>query len=113
MEIDAASRSAIENRMEEGLGDTSESAPWDFLKTRKWRWTMNLSETTLFDDEETSTDHRNVADDSRAEVPINVNVNVTEEPREPHGHRVMQTVREILKIQQHDHPVAEEIGMGV
>ncbi|CAA3002348.1 cryptochrome-1 isoform X1 [Olea europaea subsp. europaea] len=114
---EAASRAAIENGMEEGLGDSSEYAPIAFpedtqMETdhepvrnnpvntviRRYEDQMVPSMTSSFvrvDDEATSIDLRNSADDSRAEVPTNVNVNATEEPRETHGHDVVQTVRTV------------------
>ncbi|KAI3465156.1 hypothetical protein Pfo_021819 [Paulownia fortunei] len=109
---EAASRAAMENGMEEGLGDSSESTPLAFppdtqmemdnepirnnpttTGIRRYEDQMVPSMTSSFvrvEDEEASIDLRHSAD-SRAEVPSNVNV--TEEPRgEPVGHAIMQTV---------------------
>ncbi|KAI3460034.1 hypothetical protein Pfo_016697 [Paulownia fortunei] len=111
---ETASRAAIENGMEEGLGDSSESIPIAFPPDtqmemdnepirnnptntiiRRYEDQMVPSMTSSFirvEDEETSIDLRNSVDDGRAEVPSNINV--TEEPRrEPHGHAIMQTDR--------------------
>ncbi|KAK4434202.1 Cryptochrome-1 [Sesamum alatum] len=113
---EAASRAAIENGMEEGLGDSSESTPIAFPSDthmemdnepirnnptnpiiRHYEDQMVPSMTSSFlrvEDEETSIDLRNSVDDSRAEVPSNINV--TEEPRrEAHGHAIMQADRTI------------------
>lgn len=103
-----------DNGMEEGLGDSSESAPIAFSKdmhTEMENETIRNNPTgTRFqlykdqmvpsmtsslvrvEDEETYTDLRNSVDDNRAEVPININV--AEEPRrEPMGHAIMSTIR--------------------
>ncbi|KAF2291555.1 hypothetical protein GH714_025587 [Hevea brasiliensis] len=93
---EAASRAAIENGTEEGLGDSSESAPIAFpqdiqmeeshepvrnnLPTTIWRYEDQMvpsmtSSLVRVGEEETSSDLRNFSDDSRAEVPRNVNVN--------------------------------------
>ncbi|OMO95712.1 Cryptochrome/DNA photolyase, class 1 [Corchorus capsularis] len=97
---EAASRAAIENGTEEGLGDSSESAPYAFPQdiqmeetieparnnapatTRRYADQMVPSMTSSFlrgEEEESSLDLRTSAEDSRAEVPRNVNIN--QEPR--------------------------------
>ncbi|KAG6736148.1 hypothetical protein POTOM_061125 [Populus tomentosa] len=97
---EAASRAAIENGTEEGLGDSSESAPIAFPEdilmeenhepvrnnppatNRRYEDQMVPSMTSSFlriEDEETSSDVRNSTGDGRAEVPRDVNVN--QEPR--------------------------------
>ncbi|KAB5568699.1 hypothetical protein DKX38_002492 [Salix brachista] len=93
---EAASRAAIENGTEEGLGDSFESAPIAFPQdinmeenhetvrnnppatNRRYEDQMVPSMTSSFlriQDEETSSDVRNSSGDGRAEVPIDVNVN--------------------------------------
>jgi cryptochrome 1 len=93
---EAASRAAIENGTEEGLGDSAESTPIAFpqdiqmaenhepvrdnLPTtiRRYEDQMVPSMTTSLvrvEEEEPSSDLQNLAADSRAEVPTNVNVN--------------------------------------
>ncbi|GLU16185.1 hypothetical protein SLE2022_326300 [Rubroshorea leprosula] len=97
-QLEAASRAAIENGTEEGLGDSSESAPIAFPQDiqmeeirepvgnnppipttiRRYEDQMVPSITSSFlrvEEEETSSDLRNLADESRAEVPRNVNIN--------------------------------------
>lgn len=91
---EAASRAAIENGTEEGLGDSSESAPIAFPQdtlmeerpaepvrnnpphgTRRYEDQMVPSMTSSHvrvEEEETSSDLRNSAADNRAEVPTNV-----------------------------------------
>ena len=90
---EAASRAAMENGTEEGLGDSAESAPIAFPQdiqmeerpepvrnnlphgTRRYQDQMVPSITSSHvrvEEEETSSDLRNSAADSRAEVPINV-----------------------------------------
>ncbi|KAH8516073.1 hypothetical protein H0E87_004472 [Populus deltoides] len=97
---EAASRAAIENGTEEGLGDSSESAPIAFPQdinmeenhepvrnnppatNRRYEDQMVPSMTSSFlriEDEETSSDVRNSTGDGRAEVPRDVNVN--QQPR--------------------------------
>ncbi|KAA8528280.1 hypothetical protein F0562_035635 [Nyssa sinensis] len=108
---EAGSRAAIENGTEEGLGDSSESAPIDFPQDiqmevdheplrnnpttiRRYEDQMVPSMTSLVrvDEEEPSLDLRNSAEDSRAEVPTDINVN--QEPRrEVLNQGVMRTVR--------------------
>lgn len=111
---EAASRAAIENGMEEGHGDSAESAPLAFPQDAQMEMDHepirnNPSATAIrhyedqmvpsitsslfrVEDEETSLDLRNAAEDSRAEVPENVNV--TEEPRENRaGQAVFQTIQ--------------------
>ncbi|GLT44879.1 hypothetical protein SLA2020_187530 [Shorea laevis] len=97
-QLEAASRAAIENGTEEGLGDSSESAPIAFPQDiqmeeirepvrnnppipttiRRFEDQMVPSITSSFlrvEEEETSSDLRNLAEESRAEVPRNVNIN--------------------------------------
>uniref|UniRef100_A0A5B7BWM0 Putative cryptochrome 1.2 n=1 Tax=Davidia involucrata TaxID=16924 RepID=A0A5B7BWM0_DAVIN len=108
---EADSRAAIENGTEEGLGDSSESAPIAFPQDmqmevdhepvrnnpttiRHYEDQMVPSMTYLVrvDEEEPSLDLRSSAENSRAEVPTNINVN--QEPRrEALNQGVMQTVR--------------------
>ncbi|XP_057973538.1 cryptochrome-1 isoform X2 [Malania oleifera] len=109
---EAASRAAIENGTEEGLGDSSESTPLAFpddiqmeenhepvrnspTVTRRYEDQMVPSMTSSFarvEEEEHSMDLRNSAETSRAEVPTNTNIN--QEPRrEALNQRGMQTVR--------------------
>ncbi|KAJ7006820.1 hypothetical protein NC653_006006 [Populus alba x Populus x berolinensis] len=97
---EAASRAAIENGTEEGLGDSSESVPIAFPQditmeenhepvrnnppatNRRYEDQMVPSMTSSFlriEDEETSSDVRNSTGDGRAEVPRDVNVN--QQPR--------------------------------
>ncbi|XP_042006416.1 cryptochrome-1-like [Salvia splendens] len=113
-QLEGASQTAIENGMEEGLGDSSESIPIAFppdtnmemdtepirnnpphATIRRYEDQMVPSMTSSFirvEDEETSVDLRSSGDDNRAEVPSNVNT--AEEPRrEPHGHTIFQTDR--------------------
>lgn len=93
-QLEAASRAAIENGTEEGLGDSSESVPLAFPQdvhmeesheivrnnpppiTRRYQDQMVPSMTSSLvrvEEEETSLDLRNTAEDSsRAEVPVNV-----------------------------------------
>lgn len=109
---EAASRAAIENGTEEGLGDSSESAPIAFPQDiqmeenhepvrnnppntiRRYEDQMVPSMTSSLlrvEEAETSLDLRNLAEDSRAEVPRNVNVN--QEPRrDALNQGIMQTV---------------------
>ena len=98
-QLAAASRAAIENGTEEGLGD-SESAPIAFPQdiqmeeppepvrnnpttaaVRRYEDQMVPSMTSSFQriEEEPSLDGQNSVENSRAEVPINVNAN--QEPR--------------------------------
>ncbi|CAI9775431.1 unnamed protein product [Fraxinus pennsylvanica] len=102
-----------DNGMEEGLGDSSESAPIAFpqdMQTEMENETIRNNPTgtriqlyedqmvpsmtsslVRVEDEETYIDLGNTVFDSRAEVPINVNV--VEEPREePLGHATMPTI---------------------
>lgn len=99
---ETSSRAALENGMEEGLGDSSDSTPIAFppdtqmeimdnepirnnpttTVIRRYEDQMVPSMTSSFirvEDEETSVDLRINGDDSRAEVPSNINV--MEEPR--------------------------------
>ncbi|KAL8523425.1 hypothetical protein ACS0TY_013398 [Phlomoides rotata] len=109
---EAASRAAIENGMEEGLGDSSDFTPIAFpqdtqmemdnepirhnpiptITNRRYRDQMVPSMTSSFirlEDEETSIDLRRSAD-SRGEVPSNVNV--TDGPRrEAFDHQTVRT----------------------
>lgn len=109
---EAASRAAIENGMEEGLGDSSESTPIAFpqdtqmemdnepirhnpmptITNRRYRDQMVPSMTSSFirlEDEETSIDLRRSAD-SRGEVPSNVNV-IEGPRRESVVHQIVRT----------------------
>ncbi|KAG6425100.1 hypothetical protein SASPL_115524 [Salvia splendens] len=111
---EGASQTAIENGMEEGLGDSSESTPIAFppdtdmemdnepirnnppnAVIRRYGDQMVPSMTSSFirvADEETSVDLRSTGDDNRAEVPSNVNP--AEEPRrERRGQAIIQTGR--------------------
>ncbi|XP_031274986.1 cryptochrome-1 isoform X2 [Pistacia vera] len=112
---EAASRAAIENGTEEGLGDSSEAAPIAFPEDiqmeenheparnnppttiRCYEDQMVPSMTTSLvrvEEEESSSDLRNSAENSRAEVPRNVNVNVNQEPRrDTLNQGVLPTVR--------------------
>ncbi|KAL7085528.1 hypothetical protein ACP275_14G286200 [Erythranthe tilingii] len=107
---EAASRTAAENGMEEGLGDSSDSTPIAFPAdtnmemdnepirnnptngaTRRYEDQMVPSMTSFsirIEDEETSVDHLRDNNNSRGEVPFNVNANVTGEQRREN---VMQT----------------------
>ncbi|KAL5779711.1 hypothetical protein ACOSQ2_010448 [Xanthoceras sorbifolium] len=113
---EAASRAAIENGTEEGLGDSFESVPIAFPEdmqmeenheparinppttTRCYEDQMVPSMTSSLvrvEEEESSLNPRNAAEDSRAEVPRNVNVNVNEEPRtDALNQGVLQTVHD-------------------
>lgn len=111
---EGASQTAIENGMEEGLGDSSEYTPIAFPPNtdmemdnepirnnppnaviRRYGDQMVPSMTSSFirvADEETSVDLRSTGDDNRAEVPSNVNP--AEEPRrERRGQAIIQTGR--------------------
>jgi cryptochrome 1 len=109
---EAASRAAIENGIEEGLGDSSESAPIAFPQDiqmeenheplrnnqpttiRRYEDQMVPSMTSSLvrvEEEEPSSDIRNLAEESRAEVPMNVNTQ--EEERNALNQAVLQTVR--------------------
>ncbi|KAF9608262.1 hypothetical protein IFM89_008547 [Coptis chinensis] len=91
-QLEAASRAAIENGTEEGLGDSSESAPFAFPQDimevdheparnhttnlpRRHQDQMVPSMTSSFlrVEESSSSEHRNSAGDSRQEVPMNTN----------------------------------------
>ncbi|KAK6116140.1 hypothetical protein DH2020_008409 [Rehmannia glutinosa] len=108
---ETASRAAVENGMEEGLGDSSESTPIAFPPDtqmemdnepirnntiiRRYEDQMVPSMTSSFiraEDEETSIDLRISGDSDRAEVPSNINLTV-EPRREPHGDAIMLTER--------------------
>ncbi|XP_044478457.1 cryptochrome-1-like isoform X2 [Mangifera indica] len=99
---EAASRAAIENGTEEGLGDSSEAAliafPGDIQMEENHEPARNNPPTTArcyedqmvpsitsslvrVEEEESSLDLQNSVEASRAEVPRNVNVNVNQEPR--------------------------------
>ncbi|WRX30078.1 Cryptochrome/DNA photolyase [Theobroma cacao] len=110
---EAASRAAIENGTEEGLGDSSESAPFAFPQdiqmeenleparnnapatTRRYEDQMVPSMTSSLvrgEDEEPSLDLRTSAEESRAEVPRNLSMD--QEPRRDILNQgVPQTVR--------------------
>ncbi|KAK6938155.1 Cryptochrome C-terminal [Dillenia turbinata] len=110
---EATSRAAIENGTEEGLGDSSESTPFAFPQdiqmdvdheparnghattNRRYEDQMVPSMTSSYirlEDEETSLNFRNTTEESRAEVPMNINVN-EEAPRETLNQRVVRPVR--------------------
>ncbi|KAL1564698.1 Cryptochrome-1 [Salvia divinorum] len=111
---EGASQAAIEDGMEEGLGDSSESTPIAFppdtdmemdnepirhnlpnAGIRRYGDQMVPSMTSSFirvEEEETSVDLRSTGDDNRAEVPSNVNP--AEEPRrERRGQAIIQRDR--------------------
>lgn len=109
---EAASRAAIENGIEEGLGDSSESTPIAFPQDiqmeenheplrnnqpttiRRYEDQMVPSMTSSLvrvEEEEPSSDIRNLAEESRAEVPMNVNTQEAE--RNALNQAVLQTVR--------------------
>ncbi|CAK9137435.1 unnamed protein product [Ilex paraguariensis] len=110
---EAASRAAIENGTEEGLGDSSELATIAFPQDTQMEMdqeTVRNNPTTAIrrygdqmvpsmtssllrvEEEETSLDIRNSAEDSRAEVPTDVNVD--QQPmRETFNQASIQTVR--------------------
>ncbi|KAJ8747430.1 hypothetical protein K2173_001012 [Erythroxylum novogranatense] len=112
---EAISRAAIENGMEEGLGDSSDSAPLAFPQdiqmeenrepirnnspttTRCYEDQMVPSMTSSLapvEEEETSLDFRNVAENNRREVPRNVNTNVNQEPgRDVANQEVTQNIQ--------------------
>ncbi|KAG8660377.1 cryptochrome-1 isoform X2 [Manihot esculenta] len=111
---EAASRAAIENGTEEGLGDSSESAliafPQDILMEERHEPVRNNLPSTIrryedqmvpsittsllrVEEEETSSDLRNVTEDTRAEVPRNVNIN-QEQRRDNLNLGAAQTIRE-------------------
>ncbi|KAK4276819.1 hypothetical protein QN277_014925 [Acacia crassicarpa] len=91
---EAASRAAIENGTEEGLGDSSESAPIAFppdiqmeeghdpvrnnplsvAQSYEDQMVPSITSQVRVEDEEASSDLRNSTGDSRAEVPMNVNL---------------------------------------
>lgn len=117
---EAASRAAIENGTEEGLGDSSDSAPIAFppdiqmeeipeparnnlpTTARRYEDQMVPSMTTSLvrvEEEESSLELRNSAEESRAEVPRNANVN--QEPRrDTLNQGVLQTVHNNNAFQQ-------------
>lgn len=100
-QLEAASRAAIENGTEEGLGDSSESAPIAFPEDIQMeeshepvriipppvaahphpyedQMVPSITSSLLrVEEEEASSDLRNSTGDSRAEVPINVHVQQT------------------------------------
>lgn len=112
---EAASRAAIENGTEEGLGDSSDSAPIAFpqdilmeenpeparndlpatAQCYEDQMVPSMTSSLVRVEEESSLDLRNSAEDSRAEVPrnVNVNANVNQEPRrDTLSQGVLQTV---------------------
>ncbi|GAB4845041.1 Cryptochrome-1 [Ancistrocladus abbreviatus] len=120
---EAASRAAIENGTEEGLGDSSESAPIAFPQDlqmeldheplRNNQTTTNrhyedqmvpsiTSSLIRFDDEETTSDVRNSVDTGRAEVPRNVHVN---QEREPANQGVFSNFRSNILQPQFNFPI--------
>ena len=125
---EAASRAAIENGSEEGLGDSTESAPFAFpqdiqmeenleparnnaLATiRRYEDQMVPSMTSSLlrgEREEPSSDLRTSAEVSRAEVPRNININ--QEPRrDTINQGIPQTARNNNTFPQFNFP----IGVG-
>ncbi|KAI4307395.1 hypothetical protein L6164_030592 [Bauhinia variegata] len=120
---EAASRAAIENGTEEGLGDSSESAPYTFPQDiqmeenlepvrnnppsapRRYEDQMVPSITSSLlriEEEETSSDLRNSAADSRAEVPINVNVQQNARVTLNPGAAVLQSPHSNARLQQNN-----------
>ncbi|EOA20389.1 hypothetical protein CARUB_v10000705mg [Capsella rubella] len=115
-QLEAASRAAIENGSEEGLGDSAEveEAPIDFPRDitmeeteparlnpiRRYEDQMVPSITSSLlrpeEDEESSLNLRNSVGDSRAEVPRNlVNTNQAQQPRaEPASNQVTAMIPE-------------------
>ncbi|WCJ44458.1 cryptochrome 1 [Euphorbia peplus] len=112
-QLEAASRAAIENGTEEGLGDSADSAPIafprDILMEENHEPVRNIPPATVrryedqmvpsmtcslirAEEEETSSDLRNAAEDGRAEVPRNLNGN-QEQMRETLNPAVTQTFR--------------------
>lgn len=128
---EAASRAAIENGTEEGLGDSSEAAviafPEDIQMEENHEPARNNPPTTTrcyedqmvpsmtsslvrVEEEESSLDLRNSAEDSRAEVPRNENVNVNQEPRrDTLNQGVLPTVRDNSPLPQFNITV----GLGI
>ncbi|QCE06130.1 cryptochrome-1-like isoform X2 [Vigna unguiculata] len=116
---EAASRAAIENGTEEGLGDSSESAPIAFPQdthmeerpvepvrnnpphgTRRYEDQMVPSMTSSHvrvEEEETSSDLRNSAADNRAEVPTNVTTE--QNARETVNHGGLPNVNRNTRVQ--------------
>ncbi|PQP93860.1 cryptochrome-1 isoform X1 [Prunus yedoensis var. nudiflora] len=109
---EAASRAAVENGTEEGLGDSSESTPIAFPQdiqmeenyepvrnnlpaTRRYEDQMVPSITTSLvrvEEEESSMEIRNLVEETRGEVPTNVMVD--QEPRrDTLNQGVLQTIR--------------------
>ncbi|XWS25282.1 hypothetical protein CRYUN_Cryun27aG0056000 [Craigia yunnanensis] len=121
-QLEAASRAAIENGTEEGLGDSSESAPFAFpldiqmeenlepARNRiRYEDQMVPSMTSSLvrgEQEEPSLDLRTSAEDSRAEVPRNVNIN--QEPRrDALNQGITETVRNSNTFPQFNFPMGE------
>ncbi|KAI9106871.1 hypothetical protein K1719_022399 [Acacia pycnantha] len=117
---EAASRAVIENGTEEGLGDSFETTPIAFPQdiqmeeihepvghnpppvTRRYEDQMVPSITSSLlrvEEEETSSDLRNTTGDSRAEVPVNVNVRQNERARETLNQRMLQAAQENAQVQ--------------
>lgn len=122
---EAASRAAMENGTEEGLGDSSESAPIAFPQdmimeeerhepvrnnpphgTRRYQDQMVPSITSSHvrvEEEEIASDIRNSAQDNRAEVPMNVNTQ--QNAREAVNQGVLQTINRNNTQLQHNNTV--------
>ncbi|KAK4276820.1 hypothetical protein QN277_014926 [Acacia crassicarpa] len=117
---EAASRAAIENGTEEGLGDSFETTPIAFPQdiqmeeshepvrhnpppvTHRYEDQMVPSITSSLlrvEEEETSSDLRNTTGDSRAEVPVNVNVRQNELARETLNQRMLQAAQGNAQVQ--------------
>lgn len=117
---EAASRAAIENGTEEGLGDSSESVPLAFPQdiqmeeshepvrnnhpppvARRYQDQMVPSMTSSLvrvEEEETSSDLQNSAEDSsRAEVPVTVNAQ--QNARDTLNEGMLQTVHGYTRLQ--------------
>ncbi|PPD80397.1 hypothetical protein GOBAR_DD22671 [Gossypium barbadense] len=114
-QLEAASRAAIENGTEEGLGDSSESVPFAFPQdiqmeenieparnnapatTRRYEDQMVPSITSSLlrgEHEESSSYLRTSAEDSRAEVPGTVNIN-REQRRDTLNQAIPETARSL------------------
>ncbi|KAG4200647.1 hypothetical protein ERO13_A05G226100v2 [Gossypium hirsutum] len=125
---EAASRAAIENGTEEGLGDSSESAPFAFPQdiqmeenveparngapatTRRYEDQMVPTMTSSLVrgiHEEASSDLRTSTEDSRAEVPRNINIH-QEPQRDSLNQGIQQTARNNNTFRQFNLPM----GLG-
>ncbi|KAJ4964677.1 hypothetical protein NE237_016526 [Protea cynaroides] len=137
---EAASRAAIENGTEEGLGDSFESAPFPFLQdiqmevehepvrnnpaaaVRRYEDQMVPSISSLLlrvEDEETSLDLRRSTGNNRPEVPTSINVG-PELHREASNQGGLQTIQNnntlpqlnILELQNAEESTAESSSGG-